>query len=120
MNSSEFVAMLGEACPGRQELLIHGLDDDEIESVQKMFYAPKRLVGIEQATHHEIGKLLNFYDCSSVEIGAFTCSFSWFGRNNRLLRSGPGTSLHLWTCCFAESRRLVACHEMRIKSGGIS
>lgn len=68
MNASEFCEQLATAMPTKAELEAHGLDEDDIESIQACFLAKKRN-RVLQGNGSELKKLVYEYDCSSVEVG---------------------------------------------------
>lgn len=68
MKASEFVAVLAAACPSRDELKAHGLEEDDVRMVEASFHCPVRDGSLGVPGRGEVFDLLGEYDCSHAEV----------------------------------------------------
>ena len=69
MTDDEFVRLVADAEPSREELLAAGLDDTDVEEIQAMSRCiPRASLPAGAVIHDPLVSLITRYDCSRVEI----------------------------------------------------
>ena len=68
MQAETFIKTLHQAMPSRDSLLGYGLDEEDIQHIQATFIARKRSTSGDPSMP-EVLRLLNDFDCGTVEIG---------------------------------------------------
>jgi hypothetical protein len=70
MKASDFINLLYSVMPSSDELSSLGLDDEGILEIQSGFKAKPRSIAVEPpALTGELGKLIEGFDCTSIEVG---------------------------------------------------
>jgi len=70
MKAEEFIRTISEAAPSDDVLANYGLDNAEIEDIQKTFQAfPRTSAPVPPDGSGEVGRLIAEFDCTSLEVG---------------------------------------------------